>query len=1376
MNINFSNIFKLYRIIYLINLILIQFQMNYVVKSINIDYINNTTINTTYNVYNNNNNESFLEYQIGFYLNDNTPVNFLIGNIFTINDTEQKYPHDHNHHHHHHQQQQQQRPPPPPQQQQHSNTFIRSMLIPDTYFQLTIKGDLYTRQQIDRDFICYQLNCCLLDYCQMNIEAYLFKMLLKPMKIQIIIIIIDENDNRPLFPKSNTRNNDNNDDDDNDDDNDVNDNDYNETSMDVYELMIPESASIGNCYTLPMAIDRDSPRYGIKQYRLQLINNQSINDVMMNHFNLESPFSLIHPNKSNEESPQLQVNYRLDREMKSIYNYQLIVEDYGQPSLQSIMILLIKITDINDNPPIFINNITDTITPILNKDNHNNIYIMENSTIGTKILHLYTKDLDEGENSNVTYWIDWKSIYNHLNQSIIQLIQSKYTLNPLNGELLISNLLDYENQYERQIILLIKAIDNGIPKLTSTISYTIHLIDINDNEPIIDIISIQTTEINNYNNSNNNTNQYVENMNDYRLFYENDPTSQLLRLIIIKDKDDCSMNKIHCELIHQEENLTDFYLIHYSNSIYGLFNQHEFDYELDTNSTGQILVGIQCKDLAEPLIMINKWFNITLEDLNDNWPQFNQLNYEFHIYENVPNNTIIGQIVAMDIDSGIYGQLKYELKSDNLQLLNLIKIDPINGMITTNNLLDRELINILHVFVTVSDNAGIDGDGGGGGGHSNITYNRTEYFKSIMKTNTTSVKIHLLDINDNSPQYIGPLEIHIEENLSKGTIIIDQFHFIDPDLEENSTISIQLIDYQSYSYFPKLFNEFSSIYDHQMNHHSILSIDNQSRLFVSGLLDRETQTQFMLKLIAYDHGQFIRHTCTITLTCFIDDINDNSPELLYPINGSLLFSIYDQWNWFNNKQSISTIPINIPYGTLITTIHGKDPDAGENGTIIYSIVPSKISYLKQQITKQDLHFNDQNMINNPRSHLKMNEGYSNDPIDHNRNYLDIHEGFFYFTIDKQTGELTTLWNNNNQQIKNQSSLLINNQSINYNQLPKPGLYVISIYLQDKGIPQHTIEVIYYVNISESMKDSLYDPYISNKIILIIIIICILVFMISLIVTIIWVRLKSNNQLLRSQSNHSYKEYKSRIIISPETHRLVNVSPINNINYEKALMNMNQTIYLPSDRLTGSQIKWNIPEEYLISRGLYDETLLGETFIINRDEKLPSYIQSYYNDQLSIHVYPYHVNEPIVTYPNRNEWMSTTTTTINGYNPYQETSLIMKHSNEQMLNIIHMDSLTDRIELYGKDIQLLNNDIISTTHLTNINNQYNNSICGSDSGVDSGTGIIITSDTYLPITSYEKPITSNNVHENLQELHHIVKLSPSNNTTPLIQSIQQEKYV
>lgn len=60
-------------------------------------------------------------------------------------------------------------------------------------------------------------------------------------------------------------------------------------------------------------------------------------------------------------------------------------------------------------------------------------------------------------------------------------------------------------------------------------------------------------------------------------------------------------------------------------------------------------------------------------------------------------------------------------------------------------------------------------------------------------------------------------------------------------------------------------------------------------------------------------------------------IHDKQPELLYPMNGSLLFRMYDKLNWFhNNKQSTTTtiIPAIIPYGTFIATIRGKNPDAG----------------------------------------------------------------------------------------------------------------------------------------------------------------------------------------------------------------------------------------------------------------------------------------------------------------------------------------------------------------------------------------------------------------------------------------------------------------
>ncbi|CAH8516190.1 unnamed protein product [Heterobilharzia americana] len=454
-----------------------------------------------------------------------------------------------------------------------------------------------------------------------------------PIKIQATIFIADENDNTPVFPKTDIQNND------------MHNNIGRYENLSIYELNIPESALIGTRYSLPMATDLDSPRYGIKQYQLQLINDQTSNKVITNDklrtssylSQLESPFTLINPlklisnranSKSDLGSPQLQVDQQLDREEKSIYYYRLIVQDNGQPPLQSAILLHVKITDVNDNSPRFFNLSTDTTrdtTDTTTTTNNNNIYIMENTTIGSKIYQFHTIDLDADENGNVTYWIDWKSLYGDLNQLNIQSIVSKYTLNPINGELRISNELDYENEYERKIVLLIQAVDNGLPKLTSSLSFTVNLIDINDNEPEIEMLQTQSTDM-----------DISSKSSEIPLLYENDPKSQLLRLLSIKDKDSCSVNKITCQLIDEKENRLNFRLISYSNYAYGLLNQREFDYEKDTNTNGHLLAGIQCQDLAEPPKLIKKWFEIPLGDLNDNWPQFNQTNYEFYIYENVP--------------------------------------------------------------------------------------------------------------------------------------------------------------------------------------------------------------------------------------------------------------------------------------------------------------------------------------------------------------------------------------------------------------------------------------------------------------------------------------------------------------------------------------------------------------------------------------------------------------------------------------------------------------------------------------------------------------------------------------------------------------------
>nr|CAH8846180.1 unnamed protein product [Trichobilharzia regenti] len=1052
--------------------------------------------------------------------------------------------------------------------------------------------------------------------------------------------------------------------------------------------------------------------------------------------------------------------------------------------------LHVKITDVNDNAPKFFNFTTDTTHDVSGSSTSGSIYVMENTTVGTKIFHFHTVDLDEGENGNVTYWIDWNAIYGDLSQQNIQSIVSKYTLNPVNGELRVSSELDYENEYERKVVMLIQAVDNGLPRLTSSLSFTVNLLDINDNDPEIEMQQTQS------NTTGYNEGYAQETGNDLPLLYENNPNSQLLRLLSIKDKDNCSVNKITCQLIDEEENRKNFRLISYSNYAYGLLNQREFDYEKDTNANGNLLAGIQCHDLAEPPKLIKKWFEIPLGDLNDNWPQFNQTNYAFYLYENVPINTQIGQIYATDLDSGINGKLVYELMSDNLELLNLIKIDSKTGILYTSGLLDRELISVLNFLVTVTDC-----DGGEGGSVAYHNERENSNLKLSIKTNTTSLKIHLLDVNDNPPKYIGPLEIHVEENFPIGTEILNRLNYIDPDLEENSTITVKLLDRSSLYSSSKLQDKYAAFHhDNEGSHSSFITVDNKLRLIVSGPLDRENQAQFILTLIAFDHGKVVSQTSTTTVTVFVDDTNDNEPQLLYPRNASLLFGMSESSGWLNSL-STSTVPADTPFGTLIATIRGKDPDAGENGTVIYSVVPSKVYHLQQQIMKQppeqhhtgSLDGKYSNRIKNSKSNIKV-DGKRFE----NEEFVKIHDGFFYFTIDEQTGQLTTFWGNDMKEVETSASAS-RKHSTNSNKSssgkysidktydkknkltkrlksrgqPTPGLYLISVNLQDKGVPQHNTEAIFYVNISEPIGDhfgfwTLHDSNMSNTIILILIIVCSLALIISLTAAILWVRFRSDNQMSRPTSNGAYKQG-TLITTDPhnpnmncEFYHSGSLSPVGDIRYEKAYINSNGSTFISPD-VVASHSKWNetmfdccVPTDYTTSGGYCGGTMLTGTLINSSNQKLSGYIQPCYSsedsNQSAIHLYPIHMSESSDAYNgmtvnrntiDRNEWMSTMGKYCNLHQNVTSatTPLMINPSDAQVPNLVRIDPFVNRIDLCGKNSSQMMNIGSTSCNLPNTvilgnhnNNNNNNSTGGSDSGVDSGAGIIITTESYLPLSS------------------------------------------
>ena len=61
---------------------------------------------------------------------------------------------------------------------------------------------------------------------------------------------------------------------------------------------------------------------------------------------------------------------------------------------------------------------------------------------------------------------------------------SKFTINPISGEIRTTKALDYED--ESQIVLYVAATDHGDPQFSDYTTVYIYLVDYNDNKPQFD--------------------------------------------------------------------------------------------------------------------------------------------------------------------------------------------------------------------------------------------------------------------------------------------------------------------------------------------------------------------------------------------------------------------------------------------------------------------------------------------------------------------------------------------------------------------------------------------------------------------------------------------------------------------------------------------------------------------------------------------------------------------------------------------------------------------------------------------------------------------------------------------------------------------------
>nr|XP_014343521.1 PREDICTED: protocadherin gamma-A1 isoform X4 [Latimeria chalumnae] len=153
----------------------------------------------------------------------------------------------------------------------------------------------------------------------------------------------------------------------------------------------------------------------------------------------------------------------LDREHNSNYNITITATDKGVPPLTTTSSFLLKISDINDNPPVF-----NQTTYIL--------YLNENNAPGSFITLVKATDLDCDLNARITYSIIETQIHE-------KPVSSYISINPDNGNIQALRSFDYEQFRELQI--QVKAQDSGSPPLSSNVTVKVFVLDQNDNAPEI---------------------------------------------------------------------------------------------------------------------------------------------------------------------------------------------------------------------------------------------------------------------------------------------------------------------------------------------------------------------------------------------------------------------------------------------------------------------------------------------------------------------------------------------------------------------------------------------------------------------------------------------------------------------------------------------------------------------------------------------------------------------------------------------------------------------------------------------------------------------------------------------------------------------------
>ncbi|KAM9376013.1 protocadherin beta-15-like [Pholidichthys leucotaenia] len=425
---------------------------------------------------------------------------------------------------------------------------------------------------------------------------------------------------------------------------------------------------------------------------------------------------------------ELVLNKELDREDKKDIVLLLTAFDGGSPrrsvdggtpQRSGTATIHVTVLDANDNAPVFDQAVYKANIP-------------ENSAVDTVVVTVTATDADEGVNGEVTYEFS----------RISEKAKKVFSLDSKSGEIKVIGALDFESNSRYE--LRIEAKDGY--GLSSDCKIIIDITDVNDNAPVIYLKSL--------------SNPIAENVS---------PGTEV-GIINVQDRDSEKNRQVRCSI----QQGVPFKLLPSIKNYYSLVTTGQLDRELVSDYN----ITITATDEGSPPLSSSKTVHVSVADINDNPPVFDEQSYSAYVTENNKPGSTLCSVSARDPDWRQNGTVIYSLlpgEVNGAPVSSYLSVNGDTGVIHAVRSFDYEQFRSFKVHVMARDNG------------------------SPPLSSNVTVSVFISDVNDNSPQILYPAPegnsfmTELVPKAAHGGSLVSKVIAVDADSGQNAWLSYHIV-------------------------------------------------------------------------------------------------------------------------------------------------------------------------------------------------------------------------------------------------------------------------------------------------------------------------------------------------------------------------------------------------------------------------------------------------------------------------------------------------------------------------------------------------------------------------------------------------------